>query len=238
MRENDIVGQIEAVRQLHKYNSELVYEILKTVAKNENYFFKVRKCVLKALQKMEVSQINKWLSHEAFLLRLYNKRNYDEGVGFYKVNNFANLLEYYFDRGDLKAISKCKEEKLRLKADKDLELQELRKQRDKSDADMIELDNNTKMESEMASAPILLNIVDNQLINVTTRPLKKPKLIDEALYRVTTDAVAKMLIKVLEQNDNSENPFDDSFLVRDLLAALGRLDNVALMPKIATEIFR
>ena len=49
LRENDIIGQIEAVNQLHKYNSELVYEILKTVAKNENYFFKVRKCVLKAL---------------------------------------------------------------------------------------------------------------------------------------------------------------------------------------------
>jgi len=80
--------------------------------------------------------------------------------------------------------------------------------------------------------------VDNQLINVTTRPQKKPKLIDEGLYRVTTDAVAKMLIKVLEQNDNSENPFDDSFLVRDLLAALGRLDNVTLMPKIASEIYR
>lgn len=55
LRENDIVGQIEAVRKLQKYNSELVYEILKTVSKNENYFFKVRKCVLKALQKMEVS---------------------------------------------------------------------------------------------------------------------------------------------------------------------------------------
>lgn len=147
LRENDIVGQIEAVKQLHKYNSELVYEILKTVAKNENYFFKVRKCVLKALQKMEVSQINKWLSHEAYLLRVFNKKNYDEAVGFYKVNNFANLLEYFFDRAIIKAISKCKEEKLRLRADKDLELQELRKQRDKSDAEIMEdADDNAKME--------------------------------------------------------------------------------------------
>jgi len=55
---------------------------------------------------------------------------------------------------------------------------------------------------------------------------------------VTSDAVAKMLIKVLEQNDNSENSFDDSFLIRDMMAALGRLDNVALMPKIALEIQR
>jgi len=43
-----------------------------------------------------------------------------------------------------------------------------------------------------------LNIIDNQLVNVTTRAIKKPKLIDESLYRVTTDTVAKMLIKVLE----------------------------------------
>lgn len=63
-------------------------------------------------------------------------------------------------------------------------------------------------------------------------------MIDESLYRVTTDAVAKMLIKVLEQNDNSENPFDDSFQIRDLLAALGNLDNINLMPKIAAEIYR
>ena len=68
--------------------------------------------------------------------------------------------------------------------------------------------------------------------------MKKPKLLEESLYRVTTDAVAKMLIKVLEQNDNSENQFDDSFLIKDLLASLGRLDNITLMPKIAQEILR
>ena len=88
-----------------------------------------------------------------------------------------------------------------------------------------------------ASATIQLNIVDNQLVTVT-KSVKRPKLIDESLYKVTTDAVAKMLIKVLEQNDNSENSFDDSFLIKDLLASLGRLDNLQLMPSIATEILR
>ena len=94
-----------------------------------------------------------------------------------------------------------------------------------------EIDNN-------ASATIQLNIVDNQLVNVTTRQLKKPKLIEESLYRVTTDSVAKMLIKVLEQNDNSCNTFDDSFFVKDLLSSLGNLDNLSNMPKIASEILR
>lgn len=55
----------------------------------------------------------------------------------------------------------------------------------------IETDNN-------ASATIQLNIIDNQLVNVTAKSQKKPKLIEESLYRMTTDAVAKMLIKVLE----------------------------------------
>lgn len=60
-----------------------------------------------------------------------------------------------------------------------------------SEKKLIESENN-------ASATIQLNIIDNQLVNVTTRAIKKPKLIEESLYRVTTDTVAKMLIKVLE----------------------------------------
>lgn len=57
-------------------------------------------------------------------------------------------------------------------------------------------------------------------------------------FRVTTDRVAQMLLRVLEQNDNSENYFDDSFLVRDILASLGRLDNINYIKRIATEIYR
>jgi hypothetical protein len=39
-----------------------------------------------------------------------------------------------------------------------------------------------------------------------------------------------MLLRVLEQNDNTENCLDDSFYLKDLIAALGRLDNIQLMP--------
>lgn len=62
-------------------------------------------------------------------------------------------------------------------------------------------------------------------------------MIDMSDYRVTTDKVAQMLLKVLEQNDNSENYFDDSFLVRDILASLGRLDNINYIARIATAIY-
>lgn len=47
-----------------------------------------------------------------------------------------------------------------------------------------------------------------------------------------------MLLRVLEQNDNSENDVDDSFYLKDLIASLGNLDNIAMMPALATEIFR
>ena len=57
-------------------------------------------------------------------------------------------------------------------------------------------------------------------------------------FRVTTDRVAQMLLKVLEQSDNTENYFDDSFLVRDMLASLGRLDNLNYLQRIASEIYR
>jgi hypothetical protein len=37
------MAQIEACKALSKFNEEFVYEILKSVAKNERYFYKVRK---------------------------------------------------------------------------------------------------------------------------------------------------------------------------------------------------
>ena len=64
------------------------------------------------------------------------------------------------------------------------------------------------------------------------------RLVDENLYRVTTDKVAQVLLRVLEQGDNSDNQFDDSFYIKDILASLGRLDNLPRMHQIACEIYR
>ena len=55
---------------------------------------------------------------------------------------------------------------------------------------------------------------------------------------MTTDKVAYVLLKVLEEGDNSENQFDDSFYIKDILASLGRLDNLRYMYEIACEIYR
>jgi transcription initiation factor TFIID subunit 2 len=126
LREKDIIGQIEAVHGLTNFNEELVYEILKTVARNENYFVKVRKEVLKALGKMEISTFNEHISHEMFLLKFFDRRAFDEESGFYKPNNFRYILEYFMDKALVKAIAKCKENKIKLLANKQSALEKYR----------------------------------------------------------------------------------------------------------------
>lgn len=72
LQEKDIIGQIEAIKQLYKFNTEFVYEILKSISTNENYFFKVRKIALQSLQKMQTLQFNQYLKHEKFLIKVFN----------------------------------------------------------------------------------------------------------------------------------------------------------------------
>ena len=50
--EKDIIGQIEAIRQLYKMDTQFVYEIVQSVSTNEKIFYKVRKIALKYLQRM------------------------------------------------------------------------------------------------------------------------------------------------------------------------------------------
>ena len=81
---------------------------------------------------------------------------------------------------------------------------------------------------ERASEPsnvtaIKFTIQDN---NSIVRPRVSKATFDENISKCTTENVANMILRVLKQNDNSENPFDDSFYLRDLIASLGRLDNV------------
>lgn len=87
---------------------------------------------MKALKKMEVYTFQENLSHEQFLIKLFNKNRLlpsENGIIFYKENEFSNVLEYYIERELLKAISDCKEEKLTLKKDKLKQILEMREQR-------------------------------------------------------------------------------------------------------------
>lgn len=87
------------------------------------------------------------------------------------------------------------------------------------------------------SNAITLTLVDNHM-KQAHKQKSQNKLYDDRQFKTTTGTVAQMLLRVLEQNDNSENCLDDSFYLKDLIAALGRLDNVQIMPEIAKEIYR
>jgi hypothetical protein len=45
-------------------------------------------------------------------------------------------------------------------------------------------------------------------------------------------------MKLLQENDNQENPFDDSFYIKQILKAMGNIDNFKYIPEIASEIYR
>lgn len=83
------------------------------------------------MHKMEIQIFQKYLSHEAFLLRCFNEKNFDEVSGFYRENNFTNLLQYYLDRSVLKYISKSKEEQLVLSVQSQQYLETLHEKRSK-----------------------------------------------------------------------------------------------------------
>lgn len=44
------------------------------------------------------------------------------------------------------------------------------------------------------------------------------------------------MIRLIKENDNSENPFDDSFYISKLLSNLGKLDNFDFLPQICSII--
>jgi len=49
-------------------------------------------------------------------------------------------------------------------------------------------------------------------------------------FSITSDLISHLLIRLLQENDNSENPFDDSFYISKILTNLGKLDNFEYMP--------
>lgn len=57
-------------------------------------------------------------------------------------------------------------------------------------------------------------------------------------FSITSDLISNLMIRLLNENDNSENAFDDCFLISKIIASLGKLDNFKMLPKIAAEINR
>lgn len=174
---------------LSEFNDETVYEILKSVARNENYFVKVRKAVLKALGKMQISDFNEHISHEMFLLKFFDKRNFDETSGFYRPNNFQSILEYLMDKSLVKAIAKCKEQKLKLNSEKEKEIQQYRESRQKHDFDESHESKNSAMKEQKGDNEASVGNVSRKSNNSNKN--KKISLMRNTLNTVVGAAGAK-----------------------------------------------
>ena len=46
------------------------------------------------------------------------------------------------------------------------------------------------------------------------------------------------MIKLLDENENSTNAYDDSFWISKILRNLGKLDNIDMMEGIARKVYR
>lgn len=62
--------------------------------------------------------------------------------------------------------------------------------------------------------------------------------VDLREYSGTSDLISNLMIRLLKENDNSENAFDDCFFIAKIIKNLGKLDNFKVLPQIATEINR
>jgi hypothetical protein len=58
------------------------------------------------------------------------------------------------------------------------------------------------------------------------------------LYSISSEHIAILLMKLLGENDNSLNPFDDSFFLKQIIKGLGRLDCFIHLINISKEIYR
>lgn len=67
---------------------------------------------------MNVSCFDEYLSLEkTFLVSCFNVRNYNDKIGYYRSNDFRNVLEYYVNTYLIRTISKSRERQLPLVPD-------------------------------------------------------------------------------------------------------------------------
>jgi hypothetical protein len=62
---------------------------------------------------------------------------------------------------------------------------------------------------------------------LTTKVEKCPR---EELLKVSSDDLAVLFLKLIQENDNSQNPMDDSHYIAQILKSLGKLDNFKYLP--------
>ena len=55
---------------------------------------------------------------------------------------------------------------------------------------------------------------------------------------MSSDQIAQLFLKLLKENDNSENYYDDANYLKTIIESLGNVLNFKFMPEIAQEIYR
>ena len=61
--------------------------------------------------------------------------------------------------------------------------------------------------------------------NAEDEQKKREQFIDVRDFSITTTTISDLILRVLRENENSENAFDDSFFIGKILSNLGKLDN-------------
>lgn len=79
----------------------------------------------------------------------------------------------------------------------------------------------------------MLSLIGTELVKI-----KRQQLPREKMLKLSSDQIACLFLKLLKENDNSENYFDDSCYLKQIIKSLGSLDNFKYMPEIAYEVYR
>ena len=182
-----------------------------------------------------MSENARYHSREELLLKFYNQRNFNDRIGFYKSNDFRNTLEYYVDKNLVQVLSRSKELAFKFRDDRDPAF-------------------NMLVDGVERILKMGLPVSEGLPVPVEEAILKDEKSIDIAanfahqedrfkdvervrdFARTTTDALTTLLLRLLQQNDNCDNPFDDAYWLKNILEALGRCDDFSKLAAILKEV--
>lgn len=67
------------------------------------------------------------------------------------------------------------------------------------------------IEANASSGQITINVATNEV--QTKKPKSKPKYLEKYLAS-SSEQIATLLLRLLKENDNSENPFDDNYYLK------------------------
>ena len=79
---------------------------------------------------------------------------------------------------------------------------------------------------------------DSQVIQGVKMIQPKLNFKDAEKAILTRDSMGTMLLNILKNNDNSQNPFDDAYFIKTVIKAIGNLNCFKLLPEITAEIYR